>query len=246
LMRLVRRPMPGVLLSPATVFRSIEKWHPTLLIDEADGLLKNARGDDNLELRSVINSGHTRAFAFVPRCEGDNHEVRNFSVWSPKAVALIGKLPDSMADRCIHIDMKRKAKADAVAKLRETQPGVFEELKRKIVRFVNDNSDAIRAVAPSFPPGLNDRAEDNWSPLFAIAEVAGGNWPDLSWRAAVALSRDSDDSDTFNSKLLRALKEDLKLINSLTHPDSKRQWIFVIALTRIKRRLGVTLSLKMG
>jgi hypothetical protein len=210
LMRLVRRPMPGVMLSPATVFRAIEKWHPTLLIDEADGLLKNGRGDDNLELRSVINSGHTRAFAFVPRCEGENHEVRNFSTWSPKAIALIGRMPDSMADRSIHIEMRRKAKTDTIAKLRETQPGVFEELQQKIIRFVIDNGDAIKAVTPSFPPGLNDRAEDNWSPLFAIAEIAGGNWKDLAWRAAVALSGDDDSADNFATILLRTLKQDFE------------------------------------
>jgi putative DNA primase/helicase len=218
LMRLVRRPMPGVSLSAATVFRSIEKWHPTLLIDEADGLFKNARGDDNLELRTVINSGHTRAFAFVPRCEGDNHEVRNFSTWSPKVIALIGKMPDSMADRSIHIDMKRKTKADTVAKLRETLPGVFEELRQKIVRFVNDHTDAIRAAIPSFPPGLNDRAEDCWSPLFAIAEAAGGNWPALARRAAVALSGDDDSADTFITVLLRALKQDFEDYAE-DHPD---------------------------
>jgi hypothetical protein len=210
LANLVRRGMPAVLLSPATVFRVIEASHPTLLIDEADGILKNSKGDDNLELRTVINSGYSRAFAFVPRCEGDDHAVRYFSTWSAKAIALIGRMPDSMADRSIRIEMKRKAKSDTTSKLRETPLNVFDELKSKIVRFVEDNSDAIRAVVPSFPSGLNDRAEDCWTPLFAIAEVAGGNWPDLSWRAAIALSADSDDSDTFNSKLLRALKEDFE------------------------------------
>jgi len=98
---------------------------------------------------------------------------------------------------------------DSVVKLRETTPGVFEELRRKIVRFINDNADAIRAVVPSFPPGLNDRAEDCWSPL-AIADIAGGNWPELARKAAVALSADTDDTESFATKLLRALKEDFE------------------------------------
>jgi hypothetical protein len=68
LSKVVRRPMPGVYLTPATVFRAIDKWHPTLLIDEADGLLKDSKGNDNVELRSGINAGHTREFARVPRC----------------------------------------------------------------------------------------------------------------------------------------------------------------------------------
>jgi hypothetical protein len=218
LLKLVRRPIPGVNLTAASVFRVIEEWHPTLLIDEADGILKDSRGHDNLELRSVINSGHTREMAFVPRCEGDNHKPRMFSTWSPKAIALIGRMPDSMFDRSIPIPMKRKTKADTVARIGETPAGTFEEIQSKIVRFVEDNAATIAGSAPVLPSGLNDRAEDCWLPMFAIADVAGGNWPNLARQAALALSADSDDSDTFTTKLLRALKqdfEDQKQANSL-------------------------------
>ena len=48
--------------SVAALFRSIEMWHPTLLIDEVDAFLP-----DNEELRGIINSGHGRATAFVFR-----------------------------------------------------------------------------------------------------------------------------------------------------------------------------------
>src|SRR5262249_35504453 len=138
LLKLVRRPIPGVSLSAASVYRAIEKWHPSLLIDEADGVLKDSRGHDNLELRSVINSGHTRELAYVNRCVGETHDVQRFSTWAPKAIALIGKMPDSMMDRSVAVQMKRKTKAETVERLRQTSPTVFEELRRKIVRFVDD------------------------------------------------------------------------------------------------------------
>jgi len=208
LQKLVRRPMPGVSLTPATLYRAIEKWHPTLLIDEADGLLKDSKGSDNVELRSVINAGHTRDFAFVPRCVGDNYEVQNFSAWAPKAIALIGRMPDSMMDRSIPIQMRRKATSESVARLRETPPAVFDELRSKTVRFVQDNADKIAQHVPTLPNGINDRAADCWLPMLAIADIAGGDWPDLARKAAVALSADSDDADTFTTKLLRSLKQD--------------------------------------
>src|SRR5215469_2008694 len=88
----------GVSLTAATVHRAIEKWHPTLLIDEADGMLRDNRGHDNLELRNVINSSHLRDHAFTLRCVGENHDPQRFSTWAPKAIALIGKMPDSMMD----------------------------------------------------------------------------------------------------------------------------------------------------
>jgi hypothetical protein len=210
LLKLVRRPLPGVSLTAATVYRAIEKWRPTLLVDEADGVLKDSRGHDNLELRSVVNSGHTRELAYVPRCEGDSHEVRKFSTWAPKAIALIGRMPDSMFDRSIPIPMKRKTKADAIARIGETPAGTFAEIQSKIVRFVEDNAAAIGSAVPPLPPGLNDRAEDCWLPMFAIADAAAGVWPDLARKAALALSADTDDSDTFTTKLLRALKKDFE------------------------------------
>jgi hypothetical protein len=208
LLKLVRRPVPGVSLTAATVYRAIEKWHPTLLIDEADGVLKDSRGHDNLELRSVINCGHTREMAYVQRCVGDTHDVQNFSTWAPKAIALIGKMPDSMMDRSIPIPMKRKTKAETVFRIRETQQNVFDELRRKIVRFCGDHGPQIGKLLPNLPAGLNDRAEDCWFPLFSIADVAAGNWPDLARKAALALSADADDADTFATKLLKALKQD--------------------------------------
>ena len=66
-------------ITPAAVYRTIEKYTPTLLIDEADTFLKN-----NDELRGIINSGHTRASAHVIRVEGDSHEPVKFSTWGPK------------------------------------------------------------------------------------------------------------------------------------------------------------------
>src|SRR5215470_9380330 len=101
--RLVSRPLPTSNILPAALFRSVEKWHPTLLIDEADTFLK-----DNDELRGVLNSGHTRGSAFVIRTVGDDHEPRRFSTWGPKAIAMIGALPDTLADRSITIPMRRK------------------------------------------------------------------------------------------------------------------------------------------
>ena len=36
---------------------------------------------------------------------------------------------------------------------------------------------------PEIPDALDDRAEEAWEPLFAIALLAGGDWPDRTWMA---------------------------------------------------------------
>ena len=50
----------------------------------------------------------SRDTAFVIRCEGDDNKPQEFSTWSPKAIAAIGKLGATLRDRAIIISMCRK------------------------------------------------------------------------------------------------------------------------------------------
>ena len=90
-------------ISAAALFRFIDRYAPTVILDEADTFTK-----ENEELRGVLNSGHTRAGAFVIRCDGENHDPRRFSTWGAKSIALIGRLPATLEDRCIVILLRRK------------------------------------------------------------------------------------------------------------------------------------------
>jgi len=158
-------------LTPAAVYRTIERYTPTLLIDEADTFLKG-----NEELRGVINSGHKRALAFVIRVDPDSLEPVRFSTWSPKAIGLIGKLPDTLEDRSIVIELKRKLRGERVEKTSMNFPQEVADLRSRVKRWVDDNFSNIAEVALSIPSSGNDRADDNWSPLFSIADALGGDW----------------------------------------------------------------------
>ena len=72
-------------ISPSAIFRSVDLWKPTLIIDEADTFLTGK--NDNII--GIINSGHTRNTAFVIRVTGDDHIPKRFSTWSPMAFASI-------------------------------------------------------------------------------------------------------------------------------------------------------------
>ena len=104
----------------------MEKYKPTLLIDEADTFLH-----DNDELRGVLNSGHARAGAYVVRTVGDTHEPEVFRTWAPKAIALIGKLPATLASRAVHIELKRLAPGETVEPLRLHQLDNLQPLQRQ-------------------------------------------------------------------------------------------------------------------
>jgi Protein of unknown function (DUF3631)/Domain of unknown function (DUF3854) len=201
LQRLVYKPMPSVLISAPALYRSIEKWHPTMLFDEAENFLQ-----DNHELRALLNSSHQRDQAWVPRCVGDNHDVQNFSTWSPKVIAQIGKLHTTLEDRSIVIMMRRRTKNEIVEPLRATAREEFKTIQRKITRWVADNAQKVAVTKPKMPLTLNDRAADNWSPLFAIAEVAGEDWGQSTLKAAVNLSGSDEDEDSLIIALLFSLR----------------------------------------
>ena len=193
LSRLVERPLKAANITASAIFRTVDVCKPTLLIDEADSFL----GESGDELRGILNSGHSRTSAYVIRCCGDNAEPRRFSTWSCKAIALIGKLENrfsTLADRSISIELRRKLPSERLMKLRHVNSNHFEELARRCARFALDNGAAIGKARPDIPDVLNDRAQDNWEPLLAIADASGGHWPRLARTVAVALSGGADAS----------------------------------------------------
>jgi putative DNA primase/helicase len=55
--------------------------------------------DGNEEVRGVLNSGHTHRKAYVISTNRDTGKVERFSTWSPKAIARIGELSETLKHR---------------------------------------------------------------------------------------------------------------------------------------------------
>jgi hypothetical protein len=201
--RLIPRPLPTANITPAAMFRVIEAAKPSLLIDEADSFAQEAD-----ELRGVINSSHCRLDAYVIRAvpAGDDYEARRFSTWAPMAIASIGKLAATIADRSIRIAMERKAPGQPVARMRADRDDGFGVLASKAARWVADHFEALRQADPEMPAALNDRQADNWRGLIGIADLCGGDWPARARAAALALSAIDEDADTIGVQLLASVR----------------------------------------
>jgi len=144
----------------------------------------------------------------VIRVEGDDHEPRAFSTWCAKSIALIGNLPPTLRSRAIVIQMKRKTAKDRVEDFHGHYPyPELEALKRQTWRWTRDNLKAIREAEPSIPGELINRAKDNWSPLFAVAQVAGGEWVKKCRDAALAFQMNRPDETSVGVILLSDLQE---------------------------------------
>lgn len=199
--KLAYRPMQASDIATAALFRSIELWSPTLLIDEVDAFLR-----DNEEARGILNAGFTRDSAFVIRCVGDDHIPTKFRVWGGKALCGIGKIADTLADRSIPLRLRRKNPGETTGHLRHSDEAVWERLRSRIARFAEDNAIGICAARPAMIQGLNDRANDCWEPLLAIAEAAGGDWPRMARQAAVVLHGLEGESPSVGVELLTDIK----------------------------------------
>lgn len=114
--------------------------------------------------------------------------MRKFSTWTPVCVAGIGQVPDTVADRSVVIRLERKLHTQTVKRLRTRDGGELHDVMRKIARFVADNEQRLRHDQPDVPKELNDRARDAWEPLIAIADIAGGDWPERARNAATTLA----------------------------------------------------------
>ena len=200
---LVYRPMPlsgGI--SPAALFRMIEKCSPTLLLDEADTYFAEAA-----ELRGVVNGSQRRELAYVLRCVGEDHEPRRFTTWCPKAISGIGTLPDTVIDRCVTVRLERRPPGLVLLHWSERDKAIIEHLPRRIARWIDNETATILKESRriNFPDDLHDRARDAWRILLAIGAVAGGEWagPEgRAWRACQHIGADAEEETGAREKLL--------------------------------------------
>ena len=231
--RMSHRPLPAANASTSALFRAVESWRPTLLIDEADTFFH-----DNHDLHGLVNAGYKHG-GFVLRSEstGDSYEPRMFSVYSAKSIAGIAlekHVPDSTMSRGIVINMRRKLPHEKVERLRHSDPSLFPTISAKLARFAEDSWEQVRSARPVLPDALSDRGQDNWEPLLAIASCAGPDWVKRATDAALTLSSASALSVSAGNELLADIRaifdarpctkistEDL--IKGLVH-DPEKSW----------------------
>jgi hypothetical protein len=200
---LVPEPVRLVIPSEAVLYTILSRRPcPTLLLDEADAIFGVRMAEKYEGIRAVLNSGNRRGTPVLRvNMEGKRRKVEEFDVFGPKAVAGIGKLPDTIADRAIPIRMRRRAPDEDVARFRQRIAAVEAQ------QFAFDWTSLAVAPEASVPEELDDRAADGWEPLLAIADAVGGSWPLRARQAAVALSAEEDDQVSVGIRLLGDIRE---------------------------------------
>lgn len=205
---LVYKPLPASNATMSTIYRSIDAISPTLLVDEADTFVTN-----NVLFRGVLNAGHYKSTAHILRCQGDNHEVASFSVWSPKAIAGIGSLDDTLQDRSVVISLTRKPQGGQLENFRRAPMDELKSYSEMIAQWASENQEVFETTHPEALDDLNDRANDNWEPLLAIAEMAGPDCLKEAQAAALEISKEVEPELSLGEQLL----QHISVVLSNTH-----------------------------
>ena len=199
----------GQITSPA-LFRTIEEYRPTCLLDEADTYLRDDHG-----LRGLINSSQRRSGAGTVRMVklGDDFVTAFFRAFCPKVIAGIGNLTDTIRDRSILVELvRRPASGPETQYWGDRDRAETKAIRRKIARWTRDHAATLyrlRRDVP-FPPGLHDRARDAWAPLLSIAERAGGGWSGQTgraWRACETITATTKDETDIAEMLLTDMRQ---------------------------------------
>ena len=174
----------------ASIFRLIDRENPTLIMDNVD-----TRFQHNPELTELYLMAWTRGIR-IPRVEMifGERQTRFYNVFCPKAVSLVGtNLPEPLIGRSLLIElwpMKPGEKVDKVDSLDQELMDEFKTLRRKLARWRDDNAAGLKGVKPLTSAAFISRSADNWTLLWAIAELAGPDWAERARTAAERLSQE--------------------------------------------------------
>jgi hypothetical protein len=185
---LVASPWMTGRVTAAVLTRKIDKDHPTLLLDESDAAFGGEK-DYAEALRGILNTGYVIGGS-ASCCVGQGAAIgfKDFSTFCPKAIAGIGSLPDTVADRSVPIRLKRAAPGEAVARFRRRDVESETAILRGVVsRWCLSIEESLREARPELPDELSDRQQDCAEPLLAIADAAGGEWPTAARASLVEL-----------------------------------------------------------
>lgn len=179
----------------------------TLLMDEIDRTF--ARDKEFVAaITAIFNAGWRRGGTALVVGSKD-YKVERLQVYGFKAFAGIGsRLPDTVISRSIPITMRRRTRAEHVDPFyTRTAAKLRSDLKPRLEEWAQAVGIILVDTEPALPEALSDRQQDNWRLLLAIADVAGGGWPERTRRAAVALHTGHNRELADGERILAAIRQ---------------------------------------
>ena len=157
-------------INPANIFRQIDNDGSTIILDEFEKMY----GEEKQEIVKLLNQGFNKD-GVVPRCVGQNNQIKKFRSFSPKIMGGITNIDDVLFERCIKYTTER-IKDIKITKYRENKETeteidnivqdlyIFGLIYAEKIKMIYDNREV------EFE-GNTLREDDLWNPLLCIAKV---------------------------------------------------------------------------
>jgi len=163
-------------LTEAVLFRLVNEYQPTFLIDEAETLEgKSERAEG---LRAIAHEGYKRGGS-VARVEGEDRHIQRFNVYCPKVFSAIGGLSGALLSRCIVIHMSRAPKdfPRKSSRLRALERDA-KPLRHLLEAYALQARETLTQLYEQEPdegywPTITDREAELWGPLLIHARLSG-------------------------------------------------------------------------
>lgn len=224
LRELVSNPEVAANTTVAALFLAVmedEQHPPTIILDEADTVFgTKIKAEQNEELRGFVNCGFQTGTPFT-RANWVTKKREQYSTFAPVVLAAIGALPETIVDRAVTIRLRRRKPGDTVEKYRLKEAGKLHELRALAAEWAAEFRDRARSYEPKME--LDDRPADVWEPLLAVADLAGGHWPQTARAAAAYLVAEGAGAAvevTEGIELLTDLRGILRMMQSDRLPSS--------------------------
>lgn len=197
--------MVGSSITHVGLAKSIHELHHVMGIDEADVLF--GRGGGHAEIRGVLNDGYKEGAKMI-RANGI------YNTFSPVTLAGYGptiKVAEqlkTLRERAIIVDMV-KARGDVERYRKDDHQPQLNSMRHDLERWATCHTREVVTARPDLPEGLHNRSCDVWEPLFQVAAVMGGDWPERVNAACRQLVFGENETVTeipISDKLVRDLK----------------------------------------
>lgn len=148
--------------TPANLYRLIETYHPTLLLDES-GHSIHERSESGGTIISVLNAGYKRGSKVYRTNIKKSEEPVGYDCFGPKAIAAVKGFLPTLESRCIIIPMiKGKPENRTIDK------GWAALLRGKLTLWA-----MYAPVEVVWPDAEDGRVEEVFMPLHSIAHLVG-------------------------------------------------------------------------
>lgn len=187
----------------APIFRLIDKYKGTLVIDEADF----QSSDKSTDIVKILNEGYSKG-SFVMRCKGDDHDPEPYEVFGPKIVATRGKFRDQALESRFIVEFmgKRKLREDIPLSLDHEFYEKAQGLRNKLLmwRFKNYASDNLK-THKTLNSNIHSRMNQIALPLLSLIDDEKTQQELMDFLAIYSAELKNDRGFTWEAIILQAI-----------------------------------------